>query len=79
MDAKEELDAPCRWCGYNGSGYWQSGTHADGCPWHHIGGELQRVNILNVHTDNQDVKAVSHALTALHLFERKVRYTKSST
>lgn len=36
------LDAPCRFCGYNSSGYWQAGTHAAGCPWHKIGGFAER-------------------------------------
>jgi hypothetical protein len=32
------LDAPCLFCGYNGAGYWQSGTHAKDCRWHSVGG-----------------------------------------
>jgi hypothetical protein len=32
------LDSPCIFCGYNGAGYWQSGTHAEHCRWHTVGG-----------------------------------------
>ena len=30
------FNGPCPFCGYNGPGYWQPGTHADGCPCHEI-------------------------------------------
>jgi len=40
--ADRGLDAPCAWCSYNGQGYWQSGTHAESCPWHKIGGHEER-------------------------------------
>ena len=36
------LDAPCRFCGYNGPRYWQSGTHDYECPWHKISGADER-------------------------------------
>jgi hypothetical protein len=36
------LDAPCVFCGYNGAGYWQSGTHAKDCRWYSVGGYVDR-------------------------------------
>ena len=36
------LDAPCTFCGYNGPGYYQEGTHAESCPWNKIGGRYYR-------------------------------------
>ena len=36
--------APCLWCNYNGPGYLQTGTHEPWCPWHGIGGEIERKN-----------------------------------
>lgn len=36
------LDAPCLWCSYNGSGYYQIETHSNNCPWHKIGGASER-------------------------------------
>lgn len=36
------LEAPCLFCGYNGSGYFQTGTHSKDCPWYGIGGEKDR-------------------------------------
>lgn len=49
MEEGDVLAAPCRWCGYNGEGYWQSGTHGRLCPWRFIGGERQRRSILGEH------------------------------
>ena len=40
------LEASCLFCGYNGTGYWQAGTHAEGCPWHHVGGIVERAERL---------------------------------
>jgi hypothetical protein len=40
------LSAPCLWCGYNGSGYWQEGSHDQACPWHKIGGVGEREQVL---------------------------------
>ena len=40
------LDAPCIFCGYNGPGYWQAGTHSLECPWHGIGGFDERKSML---------------------------------
>lgn len=37
-DSNGLLAAPCLWCGYNGEGYYQAGTHSQSCPWHTIGG-----------------------------------------
>jgi hypothetical protein len=43
---EETLYAPCKWCGYNGPGYWQAGTHSVACPWRTVGGEASRVALL---------------------------------
>lgn len=32
----------CIFCGYNGEGYWQRGTHDARCPWVNVGGEEDR-------------------------------------
>ena len=42
MSERDLLDAPCAFCGYNRNGYWQEGTHPPGCPWHGIGGKVER-------------------------------------
>jgi hypothetical protein len=36
------LRAPCVFCGYEGQGYWQEGTHDEACPWRDVGGEIHR-------------------------------------
>lgn len=36
------LNAPCIFCGYNGEGYYQAGTHSANCPWYNIGGDSKR-------------------------------------
>ena len=36
------LDSPCIFCGYNGKGYWQIGTHLKDCPFYSIGGGADR-------------------------------------
>lgn len=40
------LDAPCRWCGYNGPGYWQAKTHVPTCPFYFLGDGQARLNLL---------------------------------
>lgn len=42
-----ELNAPCKFCGYFGRGYWQSGTHLKKCPFYSIGGEEARLEYLH--------------------------------
>ena len=42
----ELLSAPCKWCGYNGSEYWQTKTHSDECPWYGVGGKADRLHVL---------------------------------
>ena len=42
----ELLAAPCKWCGYNGPGYWKAETHSKECPWHEVGGESERKEML---------------------------------
>ena len=34
--------APCVFCGYNGAGFYQAGTHAKDCPWYTVGGGEER-------------------------------------
>lgn len=38
----ELLKAPCKWCGYDGSGYWLSRTHLPTCPWYEVSGAMGR-------------------------------------
>ena len=45
-DANGLLEAPCLWCGYNGEGYYQAGTHGQSCPWNTIGGCDERLDRL---------------------------------
>ena len=45
-DSNGLLAAPCLWCGYNGEGYYQAGTHSQSCPWHTIGGCDERLDRL---------------------------------
>lgn len=40
------LSFPCKFCGYNGQGYWQKGTHDSDCPWRDVGGETEREKLL---------------------------------
>lgn len=47
------LSAPCRFCGYNGQGYWQKDTHLLSCPWHGIGGEADRLKKLPYEIDKR--------------------------
>lgn len=37
-----QREAPCIFCGFNGGGYWQAGTHSPKCPWYKIGGAAER-------------------------------------
>ena len=48
MSDKELLDAPCVFCGYNGAGYWQRGTHDPRCPVHDIGGQFERRGVVGL-------------------------------
>ena len=45
-DSNGLLAAPCLWCGYNGEGYYQAGTHGQLCPWNTIGGCDERLDRL---------------------------------
>ena len=45
-DSSGLLDAPCLWCGYNGRGYYQVGTHDKSCIWHTVGGRNERLDRL---------------------------------
>ena len=46
---QDVLLAPCRWCGYNGAGYWQKDTHAATCPWWKVSGIASRMAVLRDH------------------------------
>ena len=43
------LGAPCVFCGYSGAGYYQRGTHAETCPWWHVGGLEPRKAVVRHH------------------------------
>ena len=45
MAATNIEDAPCVFCGYNGRGYYQVGTHDVCCPWHRLGGSKERSDV----------------------------------
>jgi hypothetical protein len=47
------LDAPCVFCGYKSYGYFQEGTHAKSCPWHSVGGEVERKGQLRAAVQEQ--------------------------
>jgi hypothetical protein len=38
------LAGPCVFCGYNGAGYWQAGTHSKDCPFHSVGVDASRAD-----------------------------------
>ena len=40
------LAPPCKWCGYDGPGYWQQFTHRRDCPWYGLGGSSRRYDIV---------------------------------
>ncbi len=40
------LDAPCAICGYSGPLYWQRESHSRDCPWHYVGGAVERERAL---------------------------------
>lgn len=44
--SKAFVAAPCIFCGYNGAGYSQAGTHPEGCPWHTVGGVTERLAVV---------------------------------
>lgn len=41
------LGAPCKFCEYNGPGYYQKFTHHPACPWRRIGGREEREELMN--------------------------------
>jgi len=43
---KSILDAPCFYCGFDGAGYWQKGTHDKDCPVGRVGGKIERARLL---------------------------------
>lgn len=66
MDEQEpRLEAPCKWCGYNGANYWQRGSHLETCPWHEIGGDDMRRLLLEVDAQFPDDDVPSFALRRL--------------
>lgn len=38
--------APCFWCGYNGSGFFQKRTHEKWCPWYCVSGGEERADLV---------------------------------
>lgn len=50
--------APCRYCGYNGSGYYQPRTHKFHCKWYHIGGMVERMEITKVQLTMQQTELI---------------------
>ena len=40
------LSSPCTFCGYNGEGYWQKGTHSKECLFYNIGGADKRAALI---------------------------------
>ena len=54
----DQLSAPCQWCGYNGTGYWQARTHKPQCPWFVMGGAAERNHILHTINDRQFEKTI---------------------
>ena len=56
------LDAPCVFCGYFGSGYWQTGKHDNKCPWYEVAGQAERLAALRDAVKSKVVPdAVSYA------------------
>lgn len=52
-NALNEIMSPCKFCGYNGSGYYQILTHHKSCRWRYVGGMHERaVLVLNEKKDN---------------------------
>ena len=47
------LSAPCLWCGYNGAGYYQPGTHAARCRWRSVGGLAGRSKEISNHGEGR--------------------------
>ena len=45
-NALNEIMSPCKFCGYNGSGYYQILTHHESCRWRHVGGMHERAVLL---------------------------------
>jgi len=45
-NALNEIMSPCKFCGYNGSGYYQTLTHHESCRWRHVGGMHERAVLL---------------------------------
>ena len=52
-NALHECLAPCKFCGYEGEGYYQRHTHKLGCKWFEVGGMQERAKVL---MNEQDMK-----------------------
>ena len=76
-DHGEKLAAPCRWCVANGPDYWQAGSHTEECPWHKVGGQHERAEVLEVETVVADRGAIVDALEKLAKYGRVARYQKT--
>ena len=83
FDTREaaELEAPCRWCGYNSEDYWQSGTHSDDCPWHRIGGSDKREAVLSAYRAVLSAEIITPSVDRLKSYksEQPVRYARTDT
>lgn len=73
-----ELEAPCRWCGYNGENYWQKGTHSADCPWHLVGGGDVRELVLRAYRAVGDSDNLMNSVNNLMCYESEtpVRYPR---
>lgn len=45
-NALHEIMAPCKFCSYNGSGYYQAKTHEKHCRWYNVAGMAARADIM---------------------------------
>ena len=63
-EKRDMLEAPCLYCGYNGKGYWQKGTHDKICPWHNVGGITEREELLRQSVKSYALQVVREAVEA---------------
>jgi len=61
--ATQAVEAPCKWCGYNGTNYWQEGSHPRHCPWHYVGGGDARETLFIAYM------TAGNAASAMHLLD----------
>lgn len=61
----------CIFCGYAGSGYYQTGTHAPSCPWYMVGGWEERAKRLPAVLREQQAQFVK-AADAIEARDREI-------